>query len=67
MYCTGGIRCERGSAYLKAKVGPPLWGTAGMEGKAAPPAVCGASQLPLLPRQPARDLFSPCMVPAQSL
>lgn len=20
MYCTGGIRCERGSAYLKAKV-----------------------------------------------
>ena len=21
MYCTGGIRCERGSAYLKHKVG----------------------------------------------
>ena len=21
MYCTGGIRCERGSAYLKNKVG----------------------------------------------
>lgn len=21
MYCTGGIRCERGSAYLRSKVG----------------------------------------------
>lgn len=26
MYCTGGIRCERGSAYLKAKVSEHPWG-----------------------------------------
>lgn len=27
MYCTGGIRCERGSAYLRSKVRCPSEGT----------------------------------------
>lgn len=39
MYCTGGIRCERGSAYLKAKVSHHPWGPAGMAvNKASPTA-----------------------------
>lgn len=53
MYCTGGIRCERGSAYLKTKVSSQPQGTAGLEAKEAP-----------TPSQ--QDLLSPCMVPAQS-
>lgn len=53
MYCTGGIRCERGSAYLKTKVSYQPQGTAGLEAKEAP-----------TPSQ--QDLLSPCMVPAQS-
>lgn len=51
MYCTGGIRCERGSAYLKTKVSSQPQGTAGLEAKEAP-----------TPSQ--QDLLSPCMVPA---
>jgi hypothetical protein len=40
MYCTGGIRCERGSAYLKAKVSRCPAGTAGMVVKKGPPTAC---------------------------
>ena len=51
MYCTGGIRCERGSAYLKTKVSYQPQGAAGLEVKEAP-----------TPSQ--QDLLSACMVPA---
>lgn len=37
MYCTGGIRCERGSAYLKTKVSYQPQRAAGLEAKEAPP------------------------------
>lgn len=68
MYCTGGIRCERGSAYLKAKVSHQPWGPAGVAEKTTSPTACvdlsTPTFVPSLTSRPLGRYFPPSMFPA---